>query len=851
MNQKKVDEATSRQVKSQLMRVNRFLSQKQVLIPLAAVSVAFLFFLANYLLNLAGALFQNLGHAIQGEEQAGGYGLLLAFCFPLPWYTYFLLATALSAVILYQCYKIRTSFKSYNVGQKGKERWTTLEEIKEQYKAVPKAGAYYPGKGGVPIAEYQDTVFVDDSPVNNLILGMTRSGKGEMFVFPAIDIYSRAEKLEDRPSLIITDPKLELAASCYSTLLERGYDIHILNLIEPERSMGFNPLTAIARAYKAGDYPEAELLCNAFCYNVFSPSPEKGENQFWDNNSINALSALILAHVDDCLKLDEKENLERRLAFQVKQKRFEQLGKRAKGIALKHWNTPFAELYDFFGSEPKTAKQKAAQKLPDELKELIDASGGNNNASYSSLLARPEDTFQETHSYEKGINMYSVIHTFSYLAKQYINERTTALDLYFQARPPLDRAAMKYAAIEVAGDRTKGSIFSNTLTQLTIFTYENIAKMTAESTLDLESAGFGKKPAAVFIGIPDFDKSNHFLASVFIRQLYFTLAKRATLTPGGRCSREVVFLLDEFGNLPPIESMANIITVCLSRNIRFNLIIQAYNQLEAIYGKDAETISENCGNHIYILSNDSSTAERFSRLLGMETVSNISVSGGKLGIDKNFSETYEEKPLLNPNQLLHLGVREWVVKRTIKREDLNGKPVTPYPIYCTGDTAISFRYEYLLSWFPSGLMLSDYAPDGRELPESEWRDRILEIRRTSPIEDRSHIVLEDWVFPIEEIYDRLPNVIAVMKKITEEYIPPDPLFPLLEGPVLQISLDSGGLLVHALSKYLQNHGIHILFTNSTSLYDLLQNRKVQAAGLQDQLIEIFVKEAHKCRSSPF
>ena len=44
---------------------------------------------------------------------------------------------------------------------------------------------------------------------------MTRSGKGEMFVFPIIDILSRAE---EKASLVITDPKLELYKSSFQTL---------------------------------------------------------------------------------------------------------------------------------------------------------------------------------------------------------------------------------------------------------------------------------------------------------------------------------------------------------------------------------------------------------------------------------------------------------------------------------------------------------------------------------------------------------------------------------------------------------------------------------------------------------
>ena len=94
------------------MRVNRFLAKKQLLIPLAAGGGIFAFFLLNYLINLTGNIITNLGTAIRGEQELKSYGPVLAFHFSLPWYVYLFLAITLSVVILYQCYKIRTSFKS-------------------------------------------------------------------------------------------------------------------------------------------------------------------------------------------------------------------------------------------------------------------------------------------------------------------------------------------------------------------------------------------------------------------------------------------------------------------------------------------------------------------------------------------------------------------------------------------------------------------------------------------------------------------------------------------------------------------------------------------------------------------
>ena len=128
------------------------------------------------------------------------------------------------------------------------------------------------------------------------------------------------------------------------------------------------------------------------------------------------------------------------------------------------------------------------------------------------------------------------------------------------------------------------------------------------------------KPIAIFMITPDYDSLNHVIASIFVRQLYFILAKGASLARGNECHREVVFLLDEFGNMPSIEGMATLVTVCLGRNIRFNLIIQAYSQLKNKYGDDADTIDGNCGNTIYILTNDQQTAERVSKKLGNQTI---------------------------------------------------------------------------------------------------------------------------------------------------------------------------------------------------------------------------------------
>ncbi|MGU9410869.1 VirD4-like conjugal transfer protein, CD1115 family, partial [Clostridium perfringens] len=88
-------------------------------------------------------------------------------------------------------FRLKTSFRSINEGQKGKCRFCSLTEIESQYKSVPKKEKVFEGKGGVVISSYEDSVFIDEGDVNNLVIGTTRSGKGELFLFPTIDVYSR------------------------------------------------------------------------------------------------------------------------------------------------------------------------------------------------------------------------------------------------------------------------------------------------------------------------------------------------------------------------------------------------------------------------------------------------------------------------------------------------------------------------------------------------------------------------------------------------------------------------------------------------------------------------------------
>lgn len=599
------------------------ISHKNTLLGIATLSMIMLTLVSNFLLN--NTLDMVSAFARSDFSNMGEVEIRSVFNFRISEYPIFYAFTSIISMVMSVkiAYKLKSNYGSIVNGQKGTSEFTTLKELRAQYRAVPESKESFEGKGGVPISRENPTklerfrsliltdkmpyagskIYIDDSPVNNLIIGMTRSGKGETFVFPTIDIYSRAK---EKSSMIINDPKGELVSASYDTLKERGYDIQVLNLVEPMRSMSYNPLQIIIDAYKSEEYSKAQSLCNTLTFSLYDDPSAK--DKFWQLSAQSLVNAIILAIVHD--KLETKE--------------------------------------------------------------------------------------------EEKITLYTVANFLSELGGRYYKEgdvEKNELDEFFQIRNANDIAKMQYATSNFAKGNTRGSIFATAMSKLQIFTFEEIGKMTSKSSYNLEDVGFGEKPVAIFMTTPDYDASNHVIASIFVRQLYYILARTSSLSDGQKCKREVVFLLDEFGNMPPIEGMANIITVCLGRNIRFNMIIQAYSQLKKLYGEDDKTIIGNCGNQIYILTNDLSTAEQFSKLVGNKTISTKSRSGKSFSMDKSKNESVDKRELLTPNELFSLKEGESVVVRVMKRQDKNRSRIKAKPIFNTDKTTLKFRYEYLADDF--------------------------------------------------------------------------------------------------------------------------------------------------------
>lgn len=115
---------------------------------------------------------------------------------------------------------------------------------------------------------------------NDLIIGSSGAGKTGGYVIPNI------QNMTD--SLVVSDTKGNLAKKFSEDLRNRGYDVYILDFVNPRHSCGYNPLDGV-RYNNDGSYREQDILTIA---NAIMPELSRQE-AFWEKAAASYLAFLI------------------------------------------------------------------------------------------------------------------------------------------------------------------------------------------------------------------------------------------------------------------------------------------------------------------------------------------------------------------------------------------------------------------------------------------------------------------------------------------------------------------------------------------------------------------------------
>ena len=660
--------------------------------------------------------------------------------------------------------------KRINKGQHGTNRFTTLKEIQEQYKAIPELKTEYKGNPGVVISRYKNNIFIDDSPVHNLLIGMSRSGKGELWLFPTLDTITRAE---NKPSFLSNDPKLELASASYNTLIKRGYDVGILNLINPERGIKFNPLQLVIDEWKKGNETEAITVLESVSNQIFKQNITPKE-EFWIEASISLFNGVTLNLIDESFKKGEENKvciysvvkfvIDMMTSYSYDEFGNKHLDNNEDNVGYK-LDEHFAKydldyqprlMYSTFSDTPGKTRLGVLATFKSKLRLFT-------NKDIAILTSKSTIDFEEIgfikEKYKLSFNVENC------LINDILNEKKIIFKAIIQDKDRYNEVKnlikSKGRKIGIKFDfnniTTKKIILTISLNDINDFTFSKeflsntedyeiilnylISKLDISYKMNTNDGIIYKtedtlikqinyklsneyllefinlnitlienieksKPKAIFLGIPDFDKSKNMIATLFIEQVYFVLAKKATLNKNKACDRDVFVVLEELGQLPVIKNLSNMVTMSLSKRIKFIIVIQSFLQLKELYKESGTIIKNNCSNTIFIATNDKDTAKEISEKCGDETIIKTSKSGNMMDISKKESSSATNKRIILPQDVLQIPQNETIILRTLKRTDLKGRKIIPYPIFNRGEMELKPRFEYLNEYFDTNVYIN-------------------------------------------------------------------------------------------------------------------------------------------------
>lgn len=142
---------------------------------------------------------------------------------------------------------------------------------------------------------------IDTAPVNTMVIAMTRAGKGQTFINPSLDVWTR----EKRPNNVLAnDPKGELLRELVVPATRRGYEVIQFNLINTMKTDGYNPLGLPIEAARDGDFTKCALYVENVA-DVFFPV-SGGEDPVWPNAASNAFRRAVYGLIEWALEEERK-----------------------------------------------------------------------------------------------------------------------------------------------------------------------------------------------------------------------------------------------------------------------------------------------------------------------------------------------------------------------------------------------------------------------------------------------------------------------------------------------------------------------------------------------------------------
>lgn len=434
------------------------------------------------------------------------------------------------------------------------------------------------------------------------VIAATRLGKTTSYVIPTIISFA---KQQVKRNMVISDPKGEVYQVTASVLREEGYDVKLINFRDYLHSELWNPLTPIYRAYRQVQALDKEVTV------INTPD---GPRQVFKGRRFASSASL-----KKCI---------------AEYKRFALAEVGGKIDALVNQMIPLFKRDDPFWEQSARSVLKALIWAMLEDSDLPENPLTEEQCSISTAL-----TIIEGISFSEGVDDKGFFTARSNDSMAYILFKQTILE---------------------NANNTRMCIIAQFSSSMAVYRESTVRFITCTNSIDMTDLT-GDKPIAIYIDYRDESKDHYGVIASLVQEMYNYLIEYATTKSAGKLNRPFYFILDEFGNFPPIKDFETVISACGGRNIYFILILQSYAQLENVYDKaTAEIIRDNLNMHVFMGSNNPDTLAQFAAECG--EFSRISPHSALNGAGERITSfQLETLPLIPKSTLAKLGEGECIV----------------------------------------------------------------------------------------------------------------------------------------------------------------------------------------------
>lgn len=551
--------------------------------------------------------------------------------------------------------------KLENKNEHGSSKFADMKEIektfiKEDLNNINSVGfpVWYNKKNG----KFTDVYFDNKSP-HFLLIGSTGSGKSVTVVIPECFMFATAK---EKHSVVVTDPKAEIFNATSKVFKDNGYDVITIDFRNPNKSNKINIMQPIINEWKEYCHYNKIML---FLFAHFLKKNKIKLDSFDDKKYL--------------IKVKEKYNLEDYLIDIIENNRndINDIIMNKKMYDVKYFDDSSKNgilLKDYLLSKSNeeiilmireyqnlsSKHQAESNRLVISLADLIFVDKETNDKfwinSAKQLFIGICGIFLE--DYQNGLiseNKINISSVKKFQNSSLIKENQNFLQRNVNSRKYGSLSKDYLTSILSAAENTYKSITAVFGEKMAIFDDLNVENVT--STNEFNFTDLGSKPTALYIIVPDEDRAYFQLVTIIIGMLTKDLTRFANLPENkGQLPIMVEWILDEFANCPPLNSIETLVSVARSRRMRFQFFIQSYGQLSQVYGKDvASIIQDNCA-LVYLKTNTVETAEIIAKKLGKATVETHSMSKStdimKVGANKTTSLMGKE--LLTATEIISL-----------------------------------------------------------------------------------------------------------------------------------------------------------------------------------------------------